>query len=32
MVVTADYDYRLIWPLAFGTNLPLSSSVEMRVE
>jgi Flp pilus assembly protein TadG len=32
MVVTANYNYQLIWPLAFGTNIPLSSSVEMRVE
>jgi Flp pilus assembly protein TadG len=32
MIVQANYEYRLIWPLAFGTAIPLSSSVEMRVE
>jgi Flp pilus assembly protein TadG len=32
MVVRADYTYRMIWPLAFGTQIPLSSTVEMRVE
>ena len=32
MVVRVDYDYHVIWPLAFGTVIPLSSSVEMRVE
>lgn len=32
MVVTASYVYRMVWPLAFGTELPLSSKVEMRVE
>jgi hypothetical protein len=32
MIVRADYDYHIIWPLFFGTVIPLSSSVEMRVE
>jgi Flp pilus assembly protein TadG len=32
MIVRVDYDYHVIWPLAFGTVIPLSSSVEMRVE
>lgn len=32
MIVSATYDYQVIWPLAFGTVIPLSSSVEMRVE
>ncbi len=32
MVVRADYQYQVLWPLAFGTIIPLSSSVEMRVE
>jgi Flp pilus assembly protein TadG len=32
MIVRADYQYRVIWPLMFGTVIPLSSSVEMRVE
>jgi Flp pilus assembly protein TadG len=32
MVVNASYRYHVIWPLAFGTVIPLSSSVEMRVE
>jgi hypothetical protein len=32
MVVRAEYEYRVLWPLAFGTVIPLASSVEMRVE
>lgn len=32
MVVQATYQYHVIWPLAMGTVIPLSSSVEMRVE
>jgi hypothetical protein len=32
MVVVATYTYRMLWPLAMGMNLPLSSRVEMRVE
>lgn len=32
MIVRADYDYHIIWPLFFGTVIPLSSTVEMRVE
>ena len=30
--VQVDYDYRMIWPLTFGTQLPLSSTVQMRIE
>jgi Flp pilus assembly protein TadG len=30
--VKVDYVYRMIWPLAFGTPLNLSSTVQMRIE
>jgi len=30
--VKVDYTYRMIWPLAFGTQLNLSSTVQMRIE
>lgn len=30
--VQVDYDYQMIFPLAFGTSIPLSSSVQMRIE
>jgi Flp pilus assembly protein TadG len=30
--VKVDYVYRMIWPLAFGTQLDLTSSVQMRIE
>lgn len=32
MVVTADYTYHMIWPLAFGNSIPLTTKVEMRIE
>ena len=32
VVVRVDYQYRMIWPLAFGTSLDLSSTVQMRIE
>ena len=32
MVVVSTYNYRMLWPLAMGMTLPLSSRVEMRVE
>lgn len=32
VVVKVDYTYHLIWPLAFGTEIPLSSTVMMRIE
>ena len=32
VVVKVAYDYKMIWPLAFGTNLNLSSTVQMRIE
>jgi hypothetical protein len=32
VVVTTTYTYRMIWPLAMGTTLPLASTVEMRIE
>ena len=31
-VVKVAYDYQMIWPLAFGTHLNLSSTVQMRIE
>jgi Flp pilus assembly protein TadG len=30
--VQVDYTYHMVWPLTFGTSIPLSSSVEMRIE
>jgi hypothetical protein len=30
--VTVDYDYAMLWPLAFGNHLDLSSTVQMRIE
>jgi len=30
--VQVDYLYRMIWPLTFGTQIPLSSTVQMRIE
>ncbi len=30
--VQVDYTYHMIWPLTFGTSIPLSSSVSMMVE
>jgi hypothetical protein len=30
--VKVDYTYHMIWPLAFGTQLDLSSTVQMRIE
>ena len=32
VVVQVDYDYRMIWPLAFGNNIHLTSTVQMRIE
>jgi hypothetical protein len=32
MIVRAEYSYHMIWPLFFGTVIPISTSVEMRVE
>jgi Flp pilus assembly protein TadG len=32
VVVTSTYTYRMIWPLAMGTTLNLSSTTEMRIE
>ena len=32
VVVRVDYGYRMIWPLAFGNNLDLSSTIQMRIE
>jgi Flp pilus assembly protein TadG len=31
-VVTVDYTYSMIFPLLFGTQIPLSSEVKMRIE
>lgn len=30
--VQVDYDYTMVWPLTFGTQLDLSTSVQMRIE
>lgn len=32
VVVTVNYVYRVVWPLASGSQIPLSSSVRMRIE
>jgi len=31
-VVRVDYQYSMLFPLLFGTQIPLSSEVRMRVE
>ena len=30
--VQVDYDYHMLWPLAFGNTIDLSSTVQMRIE
>lgn len=30
--VKVDYDYHMLWPLAFGNTIDLSSTVKMRIE
>jgi Flp pilus assembly protein TadG len=30
--VTVDYDYHMIWPLAFGTTIHLTSSMTMLID
>ncbi len=30
--VTVDYTYRMLWPLTFGTQIPMTSSVKMVLE
>jgi Flp pilus assembly protein TadG len=30
--VKVDYMYTMVWPLTFGTQIPLSSTVQMRIE
>ncbi|MEI7743433.1 MAG: TadE family protein [Chloroflexota bacterium] len=32
VTVTASYTYNMIWPLAFGTQIPMASSVKMMLE
>ena len=32
VVVRVNYTYHMIWPLAFGNSIPLSSEVRMRIE
>jgi len=32
VVVRVDYVYHMIWPLAFGNAIPMSSTVRMRIE
>ena len=32
VVVTVNYDYKMMWPLAIGTVIHMSSTSEMRLE
>jgi Flp pilus assembly protein TadG len=32
VVVTGRFTYRMIWPLAMGTTIPLTTTVRMRIE
>ena len=32
VIVQVDYQYRMLWPLAFGNHIGLSSTVQMRIE
>lgn len=32
VTVTASYTYRMVWPLTFGTSIPMASSVRMMLE
>ena len=32
VTVTANYTYRMIWPLTFGTTIPMTSSVTFMME
>lgn len=32
VVVRVDYGYHMLWPLAFGNTINLSSTVQMRIE
>ena len=32
VTVTAQYTYRMIWPLTFGTQIPMTSSVTFMME
>ena len=32
VVVKVDYGYKMLWPLAFGNQIDLSSTVQMRIE
>jgi Flp pilus assembly protein TadG len=32
VIVTVSYDYPMIWPLAFGTKIGLSSTSKFRIE
>ncbi len=32
VTVTAQYTYRMLWPLSFGTQIPMTSSVTFMVE
>ncbi len=32
VTVTAAYTYRMVWPLTFGTSIPMASSVRMMLE
>jgi Flp pilus assembly protein TadG len=32
VMVKVDYDYHMLWPLALGNTIDLSSTVQMRIE
>lgn len=32
VTVTLSYTYRMVWPLTFGTQIPMASSVKMLIE
>lgn len=32
VVVTVNYTYHMIWPLTFGNQIPMTSTVRMRIE
>lgn len=32
LTVTVAYDYHMIWPLAFGNTIHLSSTAQFRIE
>ena len=32
VVVSVNYTYKMIWPLTFGNQIPMTSTVRMRIE